>query len=161
MADDEDMTADDARDLALLDELRAIAGRADPVPPAAILAARSAIAWRTMDAELAELTYDSVLDDSLAAVRTSETTRLVTFEAGDAQIEVQVATLAEKRRLVGQVVPPRGGSLEVNARDTVRLETTVDELGRFAIEAVPAGPIRLLFRPDDGGADVRTDWLLV
>src|SRR4028119_2074881 len=101
MADDEDMTADDARDLALLDELRALAGRADPVPPAAILAARSAIAWRTIDAELAELTYDSVLDDSLAAVRTSETTRLVTFEAGDAQIEVQVATLAEKRRLVG------------------------------------------------------------
>jgi hypothetical protein len=161
VGDDDDMTADDARDLGLLDELRAIAGRADPVPQAAILAARSAIAWRTMDAELAELTYDSVLDDSVAAVRSGETTRLVTFEAGDAQIEIQVATAGDKRRLVGQVVPTRRGALEVHAGEAVRLETTVDALGRFAVEAVPAGPIRLLFRPDDGGADVRTDWLLV
>ncbi len=161
MDDDDDMTPDEARDLGLLDELRLIVGRADPVPPSLVLAARSAIAWRTIDAELAQLTYDSLLDDALVGVRAADATRLVTFEAGELQIEVQVATLGDHRRLVGQVVPPRAGTLELHADDPARLETTVDDLGRFTLDQVPAGPVRLLFRPADGSPDVRTDWLIV
>ena len=154
------MTPDEARDLSLLDELRAIVGRADPVPPGLVLAARSAIAWRTMDATIAALTYDSVLDEAVAGVRAADTPRLVTFEAGDVQIEVQVATLDDGRRLVGQVVPTRAGMIELHARDRT-LEAVVDDLGRFTLDAVPAGPVRLQFRPDGGEAVIRTDWLIV
>jgi hypothetical protein len=69
-----------------------------------------------MDATIAALTYDSVLDEAVAGVRAADTPRLVTFEAGDVQIEVQVATLDDGRRLVGQVVPTRGGMIELHAR---------------------------------------------
>src|SRR5262245_45371457 len=47
----------------LLTALREVAGRADPAPDEVILAARSAIAYRRMDAELAELLYDSAVED--------------------------------------------------------------------------------------------------
>ena len=160
MPDDDDMTHDEARDLGLLDELRGIAARVDPVPRAALLAARSAIAWRTMDAELAELTYDSVLDDERVGVRNTDTTRLVTFEVGDVQIEVQVATLGDQRRLVGQVIPTSAGSLVLDTPD-VRVETSVDPLGRFTFDSVPSGPVRLRFLREDGTRAVQTDWLIV
>ncbi len=53
----------------LLADLRA-AGRLDPVPTEAVAAVRAAFIRRTIDAELAELTYDSDMDDErLAAVR--------------------------------------------------------------------------------------------
>ena len=48
-------------DDALLAELAGILARVDPVPGEVTLAARSALAWRSMDAELAELLHDSAL----------------------------------------------------------------------------------------------------
>ena len=160
MPDDDDMTQDEARDLGLLDELRGIATRLDPVPPAALLAARSAIAWRTMDAELAELTYDSLVDDERAAVRNADAARLVTFEVGDVQIEIQVASVGEHRRLVGQIVPTAAGSLELRSPEA-RVEAAVDELGRFSFERAPAGPVQLRFAAAGDAPPVQTDWLIL
>src|SRR5215204_6307751 len=81
----------------------------DPVPAALVGAARASFTWRTIDAELAELTSDSALD--AAAVRSTRAPRLLTFTAGETTLVVQVAPLAAgqetERRLLGQLVAPR------------------------------------------------------
>jgi len=140
-------SADDTPDL---DELVATVGRvmtmADPVPASVVDAAKAAFIWRTIDAELAELTSDSLL--ATAAVRSDTGPRLLTFEAADLEVEVEVADLGSARRLIGQLVPTTaarivvrwaGGSHEVHA----------DDIGRFVTSDVPAGAISLVItRPD-------------
>ena len=48
--------------------LRSVIDRADPVPQAVVAAARAAYTWRTIDAELAELTADSAMADCGRAI---------------------------------------------------------------------------------------------
>ena len=51
--------------------------------PSVLAAARGSFTWRTIDAELAELAYDSALDtERLTAVRSADTARLLTFPKG-------------------------------------------------------------------------------
>ena len=47
----------------LMAELGSAIEQHDPVPSTAIEAARAAFAWRTFDAEVAELLFDSARDD--------------------------------------------------------------------------------------------------
>ena len=56
----------------LLGELRELGRAADPVPPAVLFAAIGSLAWRRIDADLAELTSDSLLDDALAGLRSGD-----------------------------------------------------------------------------------------
>ncbi len=49
-------------DDALMVELRHVVGRVDPIPEAVRIAARAAIEWRTLDAELAALVHDSAVE---------------------------------------------------------------------------------------------------
>lgn len=131
---------------ALLDALREIAAAVDPVPAPVAAAARSLYTWRTVDAELAELVDDSLL--SAAGVRADAPTRMLTFEAADVTLLVEVAEAGPTRRLVGQLL---GGAVDAAAD----LEVThadgastahADALGRFVVDGVPAGLVRLCFR---------------
>jgi hypothetical protein len=136
------------------------AERLDPMPHPVIAAGRAAWAWRRIDAELAELTYDSLLDDaSLAGVCGVATgPRLVSFEAGDVTIEVEVASDRDHRRLVGQIVPPQCVSLTVRRLEgTSAVET--DDLGRFHTE-VSAGPMSLRCELTLDRA-IETEWLVL
>ena len=75
------MTSHDSNDL-LLDELRRIASVVEPIPEALVHAGRESLTWLRVDAELAELLSDSIVDDErLALVRASGGVRAVTFEA--------------------------------------------------------------------------------
>lgn len=152
-----DVTGGDETDNALLAELRALAARGDPIPPEAIAAARSAIAWRTMDAELAQLTSDLTSQNQLAEVRSLRTPTLLTFEAPSLTLEVEVLETGAGRRLLGQLVPPVPGQVEVRHRGGT---TTVaaDEVGRFRLDDVAAGPVSL--RCSAGSQVVQTDWFL-
>src|ERR1700736_6555418 len=88
----------------LLGERRALARAVDPVPAEVTFAAKGSLAWRRIDAELAELTFDSLLEDAaLAGVRGGDTVRLVTFEAGDVSVEVEITDAGDRRRLIGQL----------------------------------------------------------
>jgi hypothetical protein len=139
--------------------LRTLANRADPVPPSVIDAARAAFAWRTIDAELAELTYDSALEDrALAGVRGASSPRRLTFESPGLTVEVEVGEGAVPR-LMGQLVPALGGTVELRHAGG-SLSLAVDELGRFAVEQIPAGPLSLRCR---AGADaaVETEWVAI
>jgi hypothetical protein len=144
----------------LLDELRALAQVHDPVPERVLAAARGSYTWRTIDAELAALVYDSALDaEALAAVRSAETVRLLTFETDELAIELEVTAVDGRRRLQGQLVPPGPGSVELrHGGGTLELEA--DEVGRFAAE-VDAGPISLRCRRERDRAVVETEWVTV
>jgi len=55
---------DEAEDAGLEAGLRDAAARFDPVPAELIQAAVAAFSWRTADAELAALAFDSLLDQA-------------------------------------------------------------------------------------------------
>lgn len=133
-------------DDALLAELGEVLRMYDPPPAEVTAAAKELFTWRTVDAELAALTFDSLLDDEPAAVRsTAVEPRLLTFEADGIAVELEVETDPDAgRRLVGQVVPPRSGDLDlVVGGRTVR--APVDDIGRFVVE-LPEEPERIRLR---------------
>jgi hypothetical protein len=158
--DDQAVPEPTAADAALLADLRGVVARVDPVPADLVAAARASLTWRTVDEELAELTYDSLVD-GLVGVRaaTSTAPRQLSFEAGGAAVEVELAD----GRLVGQLVPPGPARVELHHGTDV-VASRADDLGRFAFDvgvfALPGagrlGPIRL--RVDGDAFRLVTTW---
>ena len=131
----------------------------EAVPANFIQTGKNAYAWHNIDAELAQLTYDSASDLGLAAAVRSETAsiRALTFTSIHLSIEIEVT----EDSLVGQVIPVRAGTIEVQAKAGVipsAATTPVDEIGCFAVSPKPASPFRLRYRAADG-TDVVTGWI--
>ena len=143
---------DDEQLLAALGE--ALKARA-AVPSWFVQTGKNAYAWHNIDAELAQLTYDSRSDADAMAVSRSETAsiRALTFTSASLSIELEVADGS----LFGQVVPPQAGMLEIGTKAGMAT-SPVDEGGFFAVEPVPPGPFLLRFRSTDG-AYVMTGWI--
>src|SRR3569623_394501 len=89
-----------ARGDALLLELGELLDRLDPMPPGLVDQARQVLCWGSIDAELAELSFDSLLDRELAlAVRSADDSvlepRMLGFateiDGDDVCIEVEVS----------------------------------------------------------------------
>ena len=116
---------------------------------------KNAYAWHNIDAELAQLTYDSRTDaDAMAAARSETATiRALTFTSAHLSIELEVADGS----LLGQVVPPQAGKLETHTKAGITT-SPVDEAGFFALEPIPPRPFLLRFRTADGGS-VMTGWI--
>jgi hypothetical protein len=129
---------------------------ADPPPTHVVDGAKVAFTWRTIDAELAEITFDSARD--LAGVRSEDVQRQMTFESPGVEIEVMVIENGV-RRLVGQLVPPAERRVELVSGDSVRSADT-DRLGRFAFDDLAPGPVRLVVLGEDGERFVQTEWVL-
>jgi hypothetical protein len=145
----------------LLERLRKLAQQLDPVPQSVLSAARASLTWRTIDAELAELVYDSALDEArLVTVRGADGPRLLTFESPEITVDVEVSTVSGRLTLVGHVIPPGPTTIEVHHRDGA-LSVESDDRGRFLVEGVSTGPVRLLCRVVGGteSALVETDWI--
>lgn len=139
--------------------LRSLGNRIDPVPAAVAAAASDAFSWRTIDSELAELTYDSLMDDrALAGVRGGGGPRQLTFEAPGLTVEVELGDGAAPH-LVGQLVPPRFGTVEVR-HEGGSVTLAVDDLGRFAAHHLPTGPLSLRCTAD-AAPPVETEWVAV
>ncbi len=115
----------------LLDELRRVFGAIDPVPAPVQAAARAAIEWRTIDAELAALVSDSMIDEPLLAVRGTTELRMLTFEADELTIELEAEPAGDDTlTLVGQLVPPQRAQVAIRHGADV-IATQADERGRF------------------------------
>jgi hypothetical protein len=117
--------------------------------------------WRPIDAEVAELAYDSVADRSLAsAVRGSEGTRLLTFEAPGLTLEVEVTALGARRHMIGQLLPNRQARVMVRHQDGIAT-VDADRFGRFRVEDLPSGPgsLRCHLGGEHAGTPVVTDWV--
>ncbi|HYR63846.1 MAG TPA: hypothetical protein VET24_14610 [Actinomycetota bacterium] len=130
----------------LLANLRMAAAVREPVPASVLEAARAAFSWRLIDAELAELVADSVFETALAGTRGGQEPRLVTFEVpGGTALELEASPTDRGVRLVGQVVPARRGTAEVQ-HPGGSLAVEVDEVGRFSAHGIPRGYMRIRLR---------------
>ncbi len=146
------------RDEELMDELRALTSRRDPPPPWLTRAVREAFTWRTIDAELAALTYDSALDSELGSgVRGSGDTAVLSFETERVTVDVEVGTRPQdRRRIVAQLAPAQEAQVEVRHREGTTA-TVADALGRFVVDGLPSGPVSLRCRLSSGEL-LATEW---
>jgi hypothetical protein len=115
--------------------------RFDPVP--AHLAPAAVAAFdRRVDAELAQLVFDSLATTAGAGARGSGRPRLLTFEGAALTIDLEVSPRLHERRLVVRLEPGEPTPYEVWAGD-VRVSGTSDALGRFAVTLPAPGPFRV------------------
>ena len=142
-------------------KLRAVTSEADPVPEAVLDAATAAFALRTLDAELAELVADSLVDDAAVVTRAVVSdVRMLSFACGDVSVEVDVETdpSSGSLRLHGFAV---GAAVEVViVRASSRSSVPLAAGGRFDAGLVEPGPLRLELTTPDGHR-VTTAWISI
>jgi hypothetical protein len=146
---------DDEELLAALQE--ALAER-EAVPPEFVEAAKNAFAWHNVDidAELAELTYDSSRDAETAPATRAETAsiRALTFTSAHLTLELEVT----HDSLLGQIVPAQPGTIKVQLRDGAETTVVADRIGRFTIRPIPVGTFRLHCKTS-ADTDAVTNWI--
>jgi len=115
-----------------------------------------AFAWHGIDTdlELASLVYDSALEE-LSAVRGpgGPTHRTVVFAASDASVQLSHSGDG----VVGQLVPPTGGSVSLVTAGGEVATAELDELGCFSLPRPPDEAVRLRWRTAAGS--FVTEWI--
>lgn len=131
---------DDDRLLADLGD--AVRGRR-AVPDRFVEVGKAAFVWRDVDVDLAALQYDSAVSGLPAGVRAAPSgMRALTFEAAGVTIEVEVSPDG----ILGQVIPPQTGSIELWADGAEPRAVAIDGKGWFDLGALPTRPFRLCLR---------------
>jgi hypothetical protein len=140
----------------LLTALRQAVRSREAVPPEFVEAGKRAFAWRTIDAELAELTYDSLtsVEDALSMRAEPASIRALTFTSPRLTIELEVAGDS----LLGQIVPGQPAVITVQPKSGASTVVDADEIGRFAMQPMPAGLFRLRCRTALG-LETLTGWI--
>jgi hypothetical protein len=128
-------------DDALLAALREALAERDAVPPAFVAAAKAAYAWHDIDAELAQLIYDSQQEAAAAAGLRSESASIRALSFASAHLSIEVEITDES--LLGQLIPARPGTVEVQVVDGDAVTVPVDEAGCFTVDPKPGGTFRL------------------
>lgn len=146
------MTDLPTEDDAVLDEIAAALAARRDVRPHHRDAARAAFSWRTVDAELMELTYDSL--DAPDAVRgaTSTRPRALAFTSRSGSLEVEV----DGDRVRGHVLPARSVTVVMRNATGERAEATSDEDGLFVLMGTLPGPVRFNV---EGDLACTTSWV--
>lgn len=141
------------------DDLAAVVTTADPIPFDVLDALRASFDRRAADAEVAELVYDSVVDTP-RDVRSVTSGRQLTFHGPRVSLEMEV--VGDRDRVVGQLVPPLPGEVEVRHRSGSYV-IHVDDFGHFVADAIPKGPVSFRCRGDAGAHSyvTVTDWVVL
>ncbi|WP_201300718.1 hypothetical protein [Streptomyces sp. HF10] len=139
-------------DTLLEEELRQAAAVLDPVPDLLRQLALEAYALHDLDARIAELTFDSLVD-ALPVRGATGAPRMLTFRAGALTVDVEVTGDG----LIGQVLPPGSARIEVLGGPGAGRPVAVDTLGRFTSDDPPRGPFALRLRT--GTEVIVTEWL--
>jgi hypothetical protein len=142
----------DDLDFAILDGIREIFGRADPMPADLPERIRFSLAMRDLEAEVARLAAEE--QPHLAAARGAEETRNVTFDSDSLTIMIRIDPNKDGSvRIDGWLAPSQRREIEMQTpAETLRV--TSDEQGRFVFAGVPRGTARLVVKaggPDRGG----------
>lgn len=145
----------DDLDEELLASLGAARAEAASVPAEFFAAAHGALAWRTveMDLAIAELTFDSARDAQLATRSGGGPVRLLTFGTGEVTVEFEVTAAG----IAGQLTPVSGGRVTCQTAAGDFDEAPVDEVGCFLLRTPASGPFRLRARTHD--YTVATSWV--
>jgi hypothetical protein len=150
------MNASDVSDDAFEERLRRAADLIDEVPPASLRAARTAHSIRRLDAELAELVFDSLGTREAQMVRGGGEPWLLTFEAGATTVDIEVSTTRRGLRVLGRISPEVAIDVEIRSGDRT-IRTSTDPLGRFVADEIPGGATSLRLRW--GERSIVTEWL--
>lgn len=147
-----------ADDEQLFEELRTAFRDMGPIPPEVIAAGKAAFELRTLDLELALLTYDSERDPELAGAFRGNglTVRRMVFSLDGTSIDVDV--LADS--VVGQISPATSGQIVLETRDGRSTVGDVDENGMFTVPLTRPAEIRLRVNPIDR-PPFATEWTRV
>jgi|GEM_PF-317277 len=127
--DADDGPYDEAVNHELLAELAAVMRPRLEPPPQVLDAARQSFTWRTVDAELATLTHDSLIDAGPVLARSSASPRILTFEVAAVQIEMEVEAATSGHRLLGQITPPAEVDVALRSREVGSGEVGSGEVG--------------------------------
>src|SRR3712207_5787069 len=153
-----DWTNDDA----LLDALREAVRESGEVSEAVLAAGRGAFAWRDVDADLAllQLAHDSLLvnTDGAVALRAADddgAARMLVFQGRGCTVEIEVG----ERGIVGQLIPPGEGQVDLLTGEGHVEAVTTDEVGCFTFSPPLQGPVRL--RCSIGDVSFITEWIVV
>lgn len=134
-------------DVALLDAVWTVLAAADPMPPDLVTRVRFAIDLDDVDAEVSRLVELPVL----AAARSDEFARLVTFQSDSLTIMVTLEEATDgTTRIDGWLTPAACRRIEVRCL-AGPMSTESDDTGRFSVNAVPSGNVRLVVH-DAGGS---------
>ncbi len=149
----------DTQDDQLLSALASARRRLEDVPSELTLSVRALLGLRDLDVELAELTYDSLLDaTSSTSMRGAGDVRRLSFALGSrGLLDVEVVEEFGRRRLLGQLMPPRAATVQLTSRTGLQ-EIGTDESGSFVLDDLPGGPLALRFDAGEGHV-AQTEWL--
>jgi hypothetical protein len=151
-------------DFALLDGIRAIFEKVDPMPTGLPERIKFALAMRGLETEVARLAAEE--DPRLVAARGTEESRTVTFDSASLTIMIRIDSNKNGTvRIDGWLAPPQHRGIEMET-STETLSGFSDEQGRFAFADVPQGPARLVVRGAEqdqsgGGSSVVTPALVL
>ncbi|HEY9336182.1 MAG TPA: hypothetical protein VIQ79_17230 [Kribbella sp.] len=137
----------------LIAALREALASAEDVPSAFVEAGKAAFAWRSIDAELAALTYDSALEP--VAIRSeSAILRSLTFASDGWTVELELTPDA----VLGQLDPPGVGTVTARGDGGELATADIDELGFFVLGPPPTVPYRLVCQTSSG-TTILTGWI--
>lgn len=149
----------------VISQLRALVSEVDPVPPLVSAAAKAALGWRRLDADLAELLSDSTDARELALARgPGAPVRSVSFRSERLTIDIDFHVDGDRRTLLGQLSPPAAVTIEVQRADDAQVTVAAsDSLGRFRALVVAGRPIRLRVLGGERGAAgvIETSWVSI
>jgi hypothetical protein len=148
------MPSNEERDL--LSRLREGLNQSDPVPSDVAEFAKAAFSWRDIDAELAELDFDSIDEDVPAGVRSTATARMVSFQAGQWMLDIEYDETGG--RIIGHISPETTYTVELHTSGAL-FTVESDDRGRFEAEGVSPGPVSLVLRLADGPV-IKTTWVI-
>jgi hypothetical protein len=131
--------------------------QSDPSPVDVAEFAKAALSWRTIDADLAQLSYDSSEESDSVSVRGVATSRMLAFESGELTIDLEHDPISG--RLLGQLEPAGQMTIELHVLDKVFV-TESDDLGRFSFDGIQSGPFALVVRLE-GHEAVKTEWIIL
>jgi hypothetical protein len=149
----------EGQDDALIEQLRT--AMSAEMPPARVTeAAKAALTWLRVDAELAELLSDSALESEPALARGAAVVRSVSFSAGETIVELEVHPDGERRTLLGQLSPAAQRPISIQHADGSESASAMsDELGRFRITLETGGTVRLRISDDQADTAIETAWI--
>jgi hypothetical protein len=131
--------------------------QSDPVPPDVADFAKAALSWRTIDAELAKLSYDSSEESATTGVRGLAAARILAFESEEWTIDLEFNPF--DGHLMGQIEPAGEMTIELHVIGRV-LVTQSDDQGRFGFEGIYNGPVAIVTRIG-GEQVVKTEWIVL
>jgi hypothetical protein len=160
----DDPAVADHREDPVLTALRRIASVVDGPPSTVLEAARAAFLTRDLDAEIAALTADSRSADETAyeparAEDPAQGQWLLSFQGGGLHIDLEIDDERDGIRLLGQLSgPPVSECILYAERGPARVD--LDGVGRFIVDGLTHGPVRLRCELADGRR-ITTTWVRI